>query len=246
MASLAFSPERKKNAAAAASARSGSRTNGKSPNTAGPSSPGGATGSPPNMQLQRQAAAKAELSATLMKALQDSLRTGNDANILKLLEDDNVDVDSRDAEGLTPLIMAARDNRASTVKMLIAHKADVNIKTRLGATAIIGAATHGHTSIVKLLLAANADRNISCNGMRPIDLARRQNKPDVVALLLSDGQPSWGSGLPRQRADGTTSMSFHALDAARHSGAADEDRDKEFELKMYRHRERLMRLKDEK
>ena len=102
-------------------------------------------------------------------------------------------------------------------------------------------------AIVKMLLAARADRNWTCDGMRPIDLARRQNKPDVVALLLADGQPSWGSGQPRSIPSGMTGISYHALKAASSDkdsgGQSDAD---PFEIKKYKHRERLLKLKDDK
>ena len=100
-------------------------------------------------------------------------------------------------------------------------------------------------AIVKLLLAANADRNIECNGMKPIALARRQNKPEVVALLLVDKQPNWGSGVPRRTSAGTTSKDFCAHQAIKEAGRGLPDGES-FETKAYRHRERLLRLKDDK
>ena len=104
--------------------------------------------------------------------------------------------------------------------------------------------------IVKLLLAANADRNQSVNGMRPIDLARRENKPDVVALLLTEGQPSWGSGQPRLKQPGSTSKSLVSAQRVRRGDDQDHDHPHDdlhadlMQQKVVQHRERLLRLKD--
>jgi hypothetical protein len=104
--------------------------------------------------------------------------------------------------------------------------------------------------IVKLLLGANADRNQGVNGMRPIDLARRENKPDVVALLLTEGQPSWGSGQPRPKQPGTTSKSLVRSQRAHRGDEQDLDHNLDelpadpLQKKVVQHRERLLKLKD--
>ena len=88
--------------------------------------------------------------------------------------------------------------------------------------------------VVKLLLAAGADRNRDVNGMRPIDLARRENKPEVVALLLSEGQPNWGSGQPRRHEPGTTSKAAVVTRRIRElEEARDEDDDDGMEPSTY-------------
>ena len=87
---------------------------------------------------------KAEQSAALIDAVITSVRTRDEDPVIKLLEM-GVDVDTKDAEGCTPLIIASRDNRPSIVKIMLSRKANVHAKTRLGATALFAAATHGHT-----------------------------------------------------------------------------------------------------
>ena len=142
MATLAFSPERRKNA-------DGSGSPNGSPGKSPPKSPSEPFGDPRkspsvNVSIQQQAAQRAKQTAAMHAAVQLAVKSGNDEDIAKLL-DEGADVDTRDAEGMTPLIIASRDNRPNTVKLLLAHDADVNAQTRLGATALIGAATHGHT-----------------------------------------------------------------------------------------------------
>ena len=98
--------------------------------------------------------------------------------------------------------------------------------------------------IVKLLLAANADRNVACDGMRPIDLARRQNKPEVVALL-AEKEPAWGSGKPRTTPAGETGISDLAIKASK-AGEPESDKVTQdpWEAKKKEHRARLLELKD--
>jgi ankyrin repeat protein len=98
---------------------------------------------------KREQALKAQQAAALIDAVMTSVRTGNDEQVRALLEA-GADVDSKDVEGRTPLIITARDNRPTTTKLLLSQNANVNAKTKLGATALIGAATHGHTGALTL------------------------------------------------------------------------------------------------
>ena len=102
------------------------------------------------------------------------------------------------------------------------------------------------SAIVKLLLAAGANRDTGVNGMRPIDVARREMKPEVVTLLLQDGQTNWGSGQARTQPAGTTSKLHRAQVKARGGEEHDDAADAAFSAKQYKHRERLLKLKDEK
>ena len=97
-----------------------------------------------NVAVYEDARAHAEAVKKLFDAVLESVRTGNDEAISTILQEGLVDVDAKDSEGKTSLIIACRDNRATTAKLLLSHNADPNAKTRLGATALVAAATHGH------------------------------------------------------------------------------------------------------
>jgi hypothetical protein len=81
--------------------------------------------------------------------------------------------------------------------------------------------------------------------MRPIDLARRQNKPEVVALLLAEKEPAWGSGKPRNTPAGETGISYLAIKASK-AGERESDKATQdpWEAKKKEHRARLLELKD--
>ena len=99
---------------------------------------------PATAALYEDARAHAEAVKKLFDAVLESVRNGNDEAISTILQEGLVDVDAKDVEGKTSLIIACRDNRPTTAKLLLSHNADPNAKTRLGATALVAAATHGH------------------------------------------------------------------------------------------------------
>lgn len=85
-------------------------------------------------------------------------KEGHEAVVALLLENDEVEVDSRDYEGRTPLWFAAMQGQEAVVRpMLESGKVDVNSKDRYGQTPLLRAAEEGHETVVRLLL-ANSSR----------------------------------------------------------------------------------------
>ena len=130
-------------------------------------------------------------------ALSTAADKGHD-EIVQLLLDHGAAVDLPIANGATPLLIAAENDRLNIVQNLLKHGANVNAQVRLeNISALMQAAEFGHSSIVKLLLTAisNADaavmRNSSC------------------ALLGSIGQR--GMNAPRDMRIHLTQHLIHAL-----------------------------------
>lgn len=70
----------------------------------------------------------------------------------QILLDAGADVNAKNADGWTAIILASREGHTDVVRTLITAKADVNAKERgLGQTALMFASENGHTEIVKLL-----------------------------------------------------------------------------------------------
>ena len=94
-------------------------------------------------------------------------------------------VDSRDAEGKTPLIHACTGPYAETVEVLIKAGADVNAKESTeGFTPLMMAAGLDQLEIVKILLANKADKEaVDTDNDKAVDHARRQNLSKIVELL---------------------------------------------------------------
>ena len=70
----------------------------------------------------------------------------------------------------------------------ISHGADVNVREKYGETPLMYASFMGHAKVVEALLDAGADKELKATsgdweGKTALDLARSQNKGDVVAIL---------------------------------------------------------------
>lgn len=77
-----------------------------------------------------------------------------------------LDVDTATSKGLTPLMIASRENSSDLVKLLIERHANVNAKDRQGMTALMYAAGNGNREIVTALLKNFADATAADNAGR--------------------------------------------------------------------------------
>ena len=68
-----------------------------------------------------------------------------------------VNVNAQDEEGVTALMIAARDGNAALVQRLLDRGATVDVRTRLGWTALTYAALQGYPHVARRLLSAGAD-----------------------------------------------------------------------------------------
>src|SRR5688572_4808251 len=89
--------------------------------------------------------------------LSDAAMNG-DVAAVRLLLDQNVDVNAAQGDGSTALHWAAYSGNVEIVRMLLASRANLKVKTRLGAlTPLMMAARNGHSDVIKLLLDAKDD-----------------------------------------------------------------------------------------
>ncbi|CZR60318.1 uncharacterized protein PAC_10214 [Phialocephala subalpina] len=132
---------------------------------------------------------------------------------IRLLLGEDVDVDSEDKEGQTPLLLAARNGHTAVVELLLERVAKPDCKNKRGQTPLIYAARNGHEEVVELLLGTN---NVDANsrnqsGQTALWYAARNGHDGVVKLLLerdiiidsrdNDGQTplSWAANNGHER-----------------------------------------------
>lgn len=122
--------------------------------------------------------------AGLMIALQN----GSLKAFSALLAARNVNVEARNAQDESPLMMAAIKGQVDAVKALIARDADVNKTGWAPLHYAASAGTPQHTQIIALLLENNAYIDAaSPNGTTPLMMAAHYGSLESVQLLLDEG-----------------------------------------------------------
>ena len=114
-----------------------------------------------------------------------------DTAVVRVLLDQQVDVNASQADGATALHWAAYWNDTETVDLLVRAGADVDAVNDLGVTPLWLASTHGtqdDATLVTQLLRAGADPNVAhLSGESPLMAAARTGRVQVVMALLAEG-----------------------------------------------------------
>ena len=117
-------------------------------------------------------------------------KTATVADVQKEIKN-GADVNARTEDGLTPLMLAARDNRTPEVTLaLIKNGADMNARAEYGDTPLmIAAGFNPNPEVILALIKNGADVNARAEyGFTLLMLAARDNRtPEVISALIKNG-----------------------------------------------------------
>jgi ankyrin repeat protein len=133
-------------------------------------------------------------------------RKGDVSLLQQIFEADPAAINTQDAKGFTPLILAAYNDQPAVVDFLLQNGADLNAQDVAGNTALMGVCFKGYKDIAKKLVDAGADVNLrNANGAPALTFAATFGQLQIAEWLLRKGAQS---NLPDSR--GKTSLD-HAI-----------------------------------
>lgn len=98
------------------------------------------------------------------------------------------DINAKDEEGFTALMLAVMDEQFELTKLLLASGADVNVVDSDGDTPLISAVMSRNTTILQVLLEHGADvKATNSSGGNALMFACIEGKKEVVDLLIDYG-----------------------------------------------------------
>ena len=112
----------------------------------------------------------------------------DDAESLRILVENDADVDARDLFGEPALHAAIEENDPEMVRILVEAGANVDAKNSFGDPALHRAILKGNSAIVRILVDAGADVKITnAFGDSALNRAIRQDNKEIVQILADAG-----------------------------------------------------------
>ncbi len=131
---------------------------------------------------------QSQMDESNLKYSKDLMRSSRYGDVLgvRALLNLGVNVNMKDSDGWTALIIASLFGQLEIVKVLLENGADVNMKGLHGMTALMLATKAGHLEAVKVLLDKEADVSIKANdGQTALSIAKELGNNEVAKLLIN-------------------------------------------------------------
>ncbi|XP_032231090.2 kinase D-interacting substrate of 220 kDa isoform X2 [Nematostella vectensis] len=120
--------------------------------------------------------------------LLEAIEEGSCSTVLNLLESAGIDLEQRDSNGQTPLIIASEKGNVEIVHELLKRNAEVNAQDEDGWTALIAACKEGCSEVAKELLESGARLQLAdVGGWTPLVWASYKGHAEIVKDLLAFG-----------------------------------------------------------
>ncbi|XP_059085924.1 kinase D-interacting substrate of 220 kDa-like isoform X2 [Tigriopus californicus] len=122
------------------------------------------------------------------RAILELIRSNNLLGLKSFLESRHANIEDKDQDGLTPLMVSSDLGRLEFVKLLIANNADPKAEDEDKCTALHLAAKNGHVEVCEELIEAGADLNVlDIGNWTPMIWAAYSGHLSVVEALVNKG-----------------------------------------------------------